>query len=407
MQRALTVLFRLSLAAASLALPSLPAAAQQSLQAKFASFLETRIVPAAREAGVPASAIARELKGLSPDTSLPGLGDPDGPERPPSVNYQSEFRAPGGYFRDSQFNALVNRGRALARTHQATLTRIEARYGVPSRILLAIWARESGYGGARIPHDALRTLATRAFMGDRRDFFAKETVAALQILAEGHISRAEMKSSWGGALGQPQFLPSSFLRLAVDFDGDGKRDIWRSVPDTLASIANYLAWYGWVKGRDWGYEAVIPASVSCSREGPDRGQPISAWVAEGVTRVKDRPFPAHELPQPGFLLMPAGRNGPAFIATDNFYVLKAYNESDVYALFVGHLADRYGSNSGFVQSWKDVKTRSRGSVRQLQLTLEGKGHDVGGADGLIGFKTRRTLGLEQEKAGRRATCWLE
>ena len=382
-------------------------AQQQGLQAKFDRFLETRIAPAARAAGVPQRVIDRELAGLSPDTSLPGLGDPDGPERPPSVNYQSEFRAPAGYFRDNQFNALAAQGQRLAQTHAATLARIEARYGVPSRIILAIWGRESGYGAARIPNDALRTLATRAFMGTRREFFASETVAALQILAEGHITRADLRSSWGGALGQPQFLPSSFLRFAVDFDGDGKRDIWRSVPDTLASIANYLAWHGWVKGRDWGYEALVPASVSCSREGPDRGQPISAWVAEGVSRVRDRPFPSHELPQPGFLLMPAGRNGPAFIVTDNFYVLKAYNESDVYALFVGHLADRYSSSAGFVQGWKEVKTRSRGAVRDLQLQLEGKGHDVGGADGLIGFKTRRTLGLEQEKAGRRATCWLE
>lgn len=389
------------------ALWTAPALAQQGLQAKFDRFLETRIVPAARAAGVPQRVIDRELAGLSPDTSLPGLGDPDGPERPPSVNYQSEFRAPAGYFRDNQFNALAAQGQRLAQTHAATLARIEARYGVPSRIILAIWGRESGYGAARIPNDALRTLATRAFMGTRREFFASETVAALQVLAEGHITRADLRSSWGGALGQPQFLPSSFLRFAVDFDGDGKRDIWRSVPDTLASIANYLAWHGWVKGRDWGYEALVPASVSCSREGPDRGQPISAWVAEGVSRVRDRPFPSHELPQPGFLLMPAGRNGPAFIVTDNFYVLKAYNESDVYALFVGHLADRYSSSAGFVQSWKEVKTRSRGAVRDLQLQLEGKGHDVGGADGLIGFKTRRTLGLEQEKAGRRATCWLE
>ncbi|MHC5655105.1 lytic murein transglycosylase [Stappia sp. ICDLI1TA098] len=388
-------------------LAAAPAQAQSGPDAGFNAFLSRKIVPAARKAGVPAGVIQRELAGLSPDTSLPGLGDPDKPERPAAVNYQSEFRAPGGYFRDSQFNALVARGRALASQHAATLRRVEAQYGVPGRIVLAIWARESGYGAARIPKDALRTLATRAYMGERRDLFAEETVAALRILAEGHISRSEMKSSWGGALGQPQFLPSSFLRLAVDFDGDGKRDIWRSVPDTLASIANYLAWHGWVRARDWGYEAVVPPTVSCSREGPDRGQPISAWVAEGVTRVKDRPFPAPELSQPGFLLMPAGRYGPAFIATDNFYVLKAYNESDVYALFVGHLADRYGNNAGFVQGWRAVKTRSRGAVRDLQLELERKGHDVGGADGLIGFKTRRTLGLEQEKAGKSATCWLE
>lgn len=375
--------------------------------AQFRQFLDREIAPAAISAGVPQSVVTRELSGLTPDTSLPGLGRPDAPEAPPSVNYQSEFRAPAGYFRDSQFNALVAQGRRLAKQHATTLARIERETGVPGRIVLAIWARESGYGGAKIPKDALRTLATRAFMGQRRDLFREETVAALQILAEGHISRARMKSSWGGAMGQPQFLPSSFLRHAVDYDGDGRRDIWTSVPDTLASIARYLQWHGWVRGRDWGYEAVIPPSVSCTNEGPDRGRPISEWVAAGVKRVKDRPFPAHEVPQPGFLLMPAGRYGPAFIATDNFYVLKSYNESDVYALFVGHLADRYGSNTGFVQDWTPIKTRSRGAVRKIQLELEAKGHDVGGADGLIGFKTRRSLGAAQEQAGRKATCWLE
>jgi lytic murein transglycosylase len=384
-----------------------PAAAQQELKARFSAFLEKTIKPAARKAGVPEAVLERELARLTPDTRLPGLGDPDAPERPASVNYQAEFRAPAHYFKADAFRAHVARGRQLAKTHASLLLRIERRYGVPGRIVLAIWARESGYGRAKIPHDALRTLATRAFMGDRRDYFAGETVAALRILAEGHISRKRMRSSWGGALGQPQFMPSSYLRLAVDFDGDGHRDIWRSVPDTLASIANYLAWHGWVKGRDWGYEAVIPASVSCTREGPDQGQPISAWVAEGVRRARARPFPKHELAQPGFLLMPAGRLGPAFIATENFHVLKAYNESDVYALFVGHLADRYALDTTFIQRWKKAPTRTRGAVRDLQLKLEGQGHDVGGADGLIGFKTRRTLGRVQEQAGKPATCWLE
>jgi len=375
--------------------------------ARFRAFLEAEIVPAARAAGVPQAVLTRELAGLTPDTALPGLGKPGEDAGPPPVNYQAEFRAPERYFSDSQFNALVAQGRRLAKRHAATLRRIERETGVPGRIVLAIWARESAYGQAAIPKDALRTVATRAFMGQRRDLFKRETVAALQILAKGHISRSRMKSSWGGAMGQPQFLPSSFLRHAVDFDGDGRRDIWTSVPDTLASIARYLQWHGWVRGRDWGYEAVIPPAVSCTREGPDRGRPISAWIADGVTRVRDRPFPAHEVPQRGFLVMPAGRHGPAFLATDNFYVLKSYNESDVYALFVGHLADRYANNRGFVQGWDTIRTRSRGAVREIQLALEDRGHDVGGADGLIGFKTRRSLGAEQEKAGRRATCWLE
>ncbi|TWI87266.1 lytic murein transglycosylase [Roseibium hamelinense] len=374
--------------------------------AAFKSFLSNDVGPAARSAGVSQATLDRELAGLLPDTSLPGLVGPGGNGSPPKVNFQAEFRAPAGYFRDSQFNALVPGGRRLMQKHAASLGKIEARYGVPRRIILAIWARESGYGGAKIPHDALRVLATRAFMGQRAEFFKSELIAALKILESGDVSRRSMRSSWGGAMGYPQFLPSSYLKYAVDFDGDGRRDIWSSEVDTMASIANYLDKHGWVKGRDWGYEVVVPDTISCSREGPDNRQLISQFVREGVTRVSGRPFPEHELRQPGNILMPAGRYGPAFIATENFYVLKEYNESDVYALFVGHLADRYGNNRGFVADWKPTKQTTRGAVRTLQQKLEADGHDVGGADGLIGFKTRRSIGKAQEKAGFFATCWV-
>ncbi|MBO6509586.1 MAG: lytic murein transglycosylase [Roseibium sp.] len=374
--------------------------------AQFRQFLNSEIIPAARKAGVSKATLDRELAGLTPDTSLPGLVGPGGKGAPPKVNFQAEFRSPSRYFRDSQFNALVPGGRSLMKKHAATLDRIEARYGVPRRIILAIWARESGYGNAKIPHDALRVLATQAFMGQRAKFFQGELIAALQILQKGDVSRRAMKSSWGGAMGQPQFLPSSYLKYAVDFDGDGKRNIWTSQVDTMASIANYLAKHGWAKGRDWGYEIHLPNTVSCTREGPDNRQKISSFVNEGVKRVSGRPFPDHEINKPGNILLPAGRYGPAFIATENFYVLKAYNESDTYALFVGHLADRYGSNKSFVGQWKPMKETTRGAVRNLQLRLEGLGHDVGGADGLIGFKTRRSIGKDQEKSGFFATCWV-
>lgn len=374
--------------------------------AAFQKFLTDEIVPAARQAGVSQQTLDRELKGLTPDASLPGLVGPGGTGKPPKVNFQAEFKSPSRYFRDSQFNALVPRGRNLMQKHAGVLKKIEARYGVPKRIILAIWARESGYGGAKIPHDALRVLATQAFMGQRPEFFQGEVVAALKILQNGDVSRRQMKSSWGGAMGQPQFLPSSFLKYAVDFDGDGHRNIWTSQIDTMASIAHYLAEHGWAKGRDWGYEVVLPDTVSCTREGPDNRQKISDFVREGVTRVSGKPFPDYEINRPGNILLPAGRYGPAFIATENFYVIKKYNESDTYALFVGHLADRYGANKAFAGGWKPMKETTRGAVRKLQLRLEGLGHDVGGADGLIGFKTRRSIGKDQEKNGYFATCWV-
>lgn len=384
---------------------SLPATAGK-YDSQFRQFLQSEIIPTARKAGVSQATLDRELSGLTPDTSLPGLVGPGGKGAPPKINFQAEFRTPSRYFRDSQFNSLVPGGRRLMQKHASALQRIEARYGVPKRIILAIWARESGYGGAKIPHDALRVVATQAFMGQRPEFFKGEVIAALRILQNGDISRRAMKSSWGGAMGQPQFLPSSYLKYAVDFDGDGKRNIWTSQVDTMASIANYLAEHGWAKGRDWGYEVVLPENVSCTREGPDNRQKISAFVREGVKRVSGRPFPDHELNKPGNILLPAGRYGPAFIATENFYVIKEYNESDTYALFVGHLADRYGSNKAFAGAWKPMKETTRGAVRNLQQRLEGLGHDVGGADGLIGFKTRRSIGKDQEKNGFFATCWV-
>jgi lytic murein transglycosylase len=373
---------------------------------QFRQFLTNKVMPAARKAGISQATLDRELKGLTPDTSLPGLVGPGGKGKPPKVNFQAEFRSPARYFRASQFNALVPGGRRLMKNHASTLARIEAKYGVPKRIILAIWARESGYGNAKIPYDALRVLATQAFMGQRPDFFLGELIAGLKILQNGDVSRKAMKSSWGGAMGQPQFLPSSYLKYAVDFDGDGKRNIWTSQVDTMASIANYLSKHGWAKSRDWGYEVVLPNTVSCTREGPDNRQKISRFVREGVNRVSGRPFPDHEINQPGNILLPAGRYGPAFIATENFYVLKKYNESDTYALFVGHLADRYGSNKGFAGDWKPMQETTRGAVRNLQQRLEGLGHDVGGADGLIGFKTRRSIGKDQEKNGFFATCWV-
>ena len=192
-------------------------------------------------------------------------------------------------------------------------------------------------------------------------------LAALQIVEEGHATPRAMKSSWAGAMGQPQFLPSSYLEYAVDFDGDGKKNIWGSTADTLASIANYLSVYGWQEGRDWGYEASFPTSVSCALEGPDRMRAISQWTAVGVTRISGRQFPAHELARDGALLMPAGRYGPAFIATPNFYVIKKYNNSDLYALFVGNVADRIEyANKSFAASWQKVSGLTRGNVMTIQ-----------------------------------------
>ena len=367
--------------------------------ARFDRFLESEVWPQARSAGVERATFETALRGVTPDTSLPGLGQAvKGP------NYQAEFKSPARYFRGVE--SLAGTGRKLARRHASTLETIERRTGVPGRIVLAIWARESAFGSARIPHDAVRVLATRAYLDRRRDFYLREFVGALRILERGDVSRGAMRSSWAGAMGQPQFMPTSFLEHAVDFDGDGRRDIWNSVPDTLASIANYLKNFGWERGRDWGYEASVPPSVSCALEGPDGMRRFSEWAGAGVTRASGRPLPGKEMGKRGSLLMPAGRRGPGFIATPNFYAIKKYNNSDLYALFVGNLADRieYGSGA-FRAPWGAAAGLTRGQVRAMQEALIAQGHDVGGADGLAGFKTRRSIGRFQRAAGMGETCW--
>ena len=249
-------------------------------------------------------------------------------------------------------------------------------------------------------------LGTKAFLATRKDMFRDEVLAALLMVEEGKATRRAMRSSWAGALGQPQFLPSSFLKHAVDFDGDGRADIWASPTDSLASIAAYLADYGWQRGRDWGFEVTVPATVSCVLEGPDRGKRIIDWAKMGIRRVNGRAFPAEQALAQGFLLMPAGRHGPAFVVTKNFYVLKEYNESDLYALFIAHAADRIAfGDKGFSAPWGKVGGLYRSDVAALQRGLEKLGYDVGSADGLPGFKTRRSIGDWQAKNGREPTCF--
>lgn len=384
------------------------AAAQNktAVEAQFQRWLTQTIWPAARAKGVSRETFETAFAGVRLNWKLPDLIPPGSDASIPRTQRQAEFGAPGKYFNRGSVNGATSVGRQMARTHASTLRAVERDTGVPGRIILAIWGRESGYGRVAIPHDVFEVLGTKAFMSTRKDYFTGELIAALQIAEAGHAPRGKMKSSWAGALGQPQFMPSNFLEFAVDGNGDGRADIWTSEADTIASIAAYLDRHGWVAGRDWGFEVNVPASVSCTLEGPDQGRSIAEWEAMGITRVSGRPFPDHERQGEGYLMMPAGTNGPAFIVTPNFYVLKDYNTSDLYALFVGHVGDRIQFNVGdFSARWGAVDKMYRSDVAKMQRALERKGHDVGGADGLVGFKTRRSIGRWQESRGKRATCF--
>ncbi len=357
--KALAALLSVFSATTALAQSAPTGAAAARYDAEFNAWLKKEIWPEARKAGISQRTLEATLSGLSISWNLPDLVIPG--QKPPKEQSQSqaEFSSPGAYFSEKRLQGLAATGRSLASTHAATLRRIEAKYGVPGDIVVAIWGRESGFGRAKLPHSVVDVLATKAYMSTRKEMFRTELIDALKIVESGDIAASRMMGSWAGALGQPQFMPSSYLKYAVDFDGDGHRDIWNSVPDALASIANYLSQRGWQRNRDWGFEVSIPANVSCAQEGPDLARPVADWAKMGITRISGKAFPANDLSADGMMLVPAGRHGPEFVVTPNFYVIK----------------------------------------------LVAKGYDVGKADGLAGFKTRRSLGDWQSKNGLSPTCF--
>jgi len=391
-----------------LALLPLPVLAQNKpdVEKQFQRWIASDLTAEAKKAGVSDRTIKAAFDGVSLNWDLPDLVPPG--SKPPKQQDQSqaEFSSPGAYFNEKRLQGLAATGRGLASMHAATLKKIEATYGVPGEVIVAIWGRESGFGKARLPYSAVQVLATKAFMSTRKDMFRAELIAALQMIQRGDVNAATMKGSWAGALGQPQFMPTSYMKYAVDFDGDGRADIWNSVPDALASIGHYLQKEGWQRSRDWGFEVSIPQNVSCAQEGPDLAKPVSAWAATGITRISGKAFPSADMKADGMMLVPAGRGGPEFLVTPNFYVIKQYNNSDLYALFIGNLADRIAYGAGpFQAEWGDVGKMLRSDVLTMQKALVAKGYDVGNVDGLPGFKTRRSLGDWQAKNGLTQTCY--
>ena len=388
---------------------------KEAVEASFTQWLDG-LWPEAEAAGVSRATFDAQLKGLKLDWSLPQLVPPDpaypgGPALPaamkPKPKPQAEFGVPQNYFKARSLNALANSGRAKYRQLAPTLKAIEEQYGVPASIVLAIWGRETGYGRAALPHDAVTAIATQAFMGRRADEFRPQLIGALKIVEFGHATRKMMKSSWAGAMGHTQFLPGDFEDYAVDFDGDGRRDIWRSVPDALASAGNSLRSQGWDGKQPWAYEVTLPKKFDCTLQGPDQALPIKEWIDLGVQRVKGGPFPEDRLGDWTFLVLPAGMKGPAFLATTNFSVLKLYNNSDVYAIFVGHVADMIAHNTPvqFVGTWHPVERFTRDRVLKFQKVLVSQGHDVGKVDGLVGFKTRQSIGKEEKARELPLTCY--
>jgi len=390
---------------------------KKAVEQRFGEWLES-LWPQAEAAGVSRETFDANVKGLKLNWTLPHLvlpdpAAPDGPALPAALaqasipKHQPEFDAPAGYFNAGAMKALAATGRTKFQEYGPALAAIQKQYGVPASIIVAIWGRETGFGKVDSAYDALQTMATQAFMGRRPEEFTKQFVAALKILQEGHATRASMRSSWAGAMGYTQFMPSDFENFGVDFDGDGKRDIWNTIPDALASTGNSLHSQGWDGSKIWAYEVTLPADFDCSLQGPDLAKPIGEWAKLGIARVKGKEFPQEKLVDNSFLVLPAGLKGPAFLATDNFSVLKLYNNSDVYAIFVGHVADMIAGNEpvAFVGAWQPVERFPRDRIQRFQQVLVNQGYDVGKVDGLSGFKTRRSIGLAEKKRGLPLTCY--
>lgn len=387
---------------------------QQAVEAGFDAWLgELKQDALAR--GITAETFDTAMKAVRPDWSLPDLDPPElgpgQPEKPKAVatahtKQQPEFDKPANYFPRKSISHLAEAGRTLLVQHKDALDRIEKDYGVDKTVVLAIWGRETGFGRVRIPHDAITALTTQAFIGRRKEMFREELLQALTILQDGQVSRPRMVSSWAGAMGHTQFLPSDYRKYGVDFDGDGKKDIWGTAEDALASTANSLKQNGWEAGKTWGYEVRLPKDFDCTLEGPQDARAIAEWLKLGVTRTHDRKFKDSQLGDAAYLVVPAGLNGPAFLVLQsNFQALRSYNTADLYALYVGHVADRIYGEKEFEGRWSKVASFTRAEVRKIQEHLHSQGVDVGKIDGLMGGKTRRGVGLLQRQLGLPVTCY--
>jgi lytic murein transglycosylase len=388
-------------AAILVAIALLMPAPSSAADAAFQQWLQS-VWPQAEALGVSRATFDEAIRGLEPDYSLPDLAIPGRPEKPPPG--QPEFvQTPSQYLREATFDRLAARGRQLATQYRDTLSRIEREIGVPGNVVLAIWARETDYGGYSLPHDAIRVLATQGFAGKRKDFFRNEFLHALKMLQDG-TPRADLRSSWGGAMGLTQFLPSEYYKYAVDFDGDGRADIWRSVPDALASAAKQLAGKGWQRGERWAYEVRAPQAADCSIGVPEVTMPIGEWVKRGFVPL-GRKLSAAELALSASLLQPEGSYGPAFLAPKNYFVLKEYNYSDLYVLFVGHLSDRIGGATSFVTPWSKNAQLKTADVELMQHRLTALGLYKDKIDGKAGMLTRAALGAYQKKNGLTVDCW--
>jgi lytic murein transglycosylase len=380
-----------------------PAARVAAADAGFTNFVAS-LWPDAQKAGVSRKTFDDATRSLEPDYKLPDLLLPGRPAT--GAPSQAEFvQVPADYLKEASIARLAAEGRRLYDRHRSTLQKIEQQTGVPGTIILAIWGRETDYGRHRLPYDGVRTLATQAYVGRRKEQYRGEFIAALKLIESGVVSRQDLRVSWGGATGLTQFLPAELEKHGVDFDGDGKVDIWKSVPDALASAAQQLVNKGWQRGLRWAYEVRAPANADCTMGVPDVTRPIGEWIRAGFTPARGERVSAAEQAQPASLLQPEGSYGPAFLTTKNYFVIKEYNFSDLYVLFVGHVADRIAGGQAFATPWSASKQLRSTDVEAMQRHLTSLGLYGDKVDGKAGMKTRAALGAYQKSARLKVDCW--
>jgi lytic murein transglycosylase len=312
---------------------------------------------------------------------------------------QTEFtRTLEDYLAIAASDERVSDGRVALRQHGPTLSQIEARYGVEPQVVVAVWGLESSYGTRRGSVPVISALATLAYDGRRGGFFEQQLVAALRILQNGDTTPTGMTGSWAGAMGHTQFIPTSYLAYAVDFDGDGRRDIWSEDPtDSLASTAAYLSRSGWRRGQPWGVEVRLPAGFATGQTGRGSTRSPGEWAAQGVRGMDGRPVPDYG---PASIIIPMGAGGPAFMTFRNFTVITRYNNSENYVIGIGHLSDRLAGGAPIRGSFPpDAQGMSIADRRELQRRLTAAGFDTEGSDGVIGPKTRSAISAYQSRAG--------
>jgi lytic murein transglycosylase len=365
-----------------LAVAGPPARAQEASQADFQRFVQS-LWPAAKARGVSRGTFDEAFAGVAPDPKIIAL-----------TRKQSEFVRPiWDYINGALSAQRLERGRQMAAEWSQTLAAVERTYGVPRSIVLGVWGMETNFGSFSGSIYAVRALATLAYTGYRGDFFRDELLAALQILEAEHVDRTRMLGSWAGAMGHTQFMPSSYMKFAVDGNRDGVRDIWASVPDALASTANYLRQHGWQPGLPWGFEVTLPKGFDFR----NLRQGFASWHALGLRRMDGKAMPRSG---EATLFLPGGAQGPAFLVTDNYSVIKAYNSSDAYAMGVAYLGDRLMGGLPIQGAWpKDQPMLDKDQRQELQQRLAGLGLYEGEADGKLGAKTRDAVRNFQLKRG--------